>query len=155
MKVITFTKELIPLIQSGQKTQTRRLIRYRAHPQMKQGIVEFRPVESYKMGDICIIKNNRFKTETFGYIKILLVTKEAVGRISESDAKAEGFESASEFLQAFMEINVGRIDDARFPGQSVYEMEVWKIAFEYLTYREIVAMALESAPKYNGEGLNK
>lgn len=127
MKTITFTKELIPLIQSGQKTQTRRKISYTGKTAgFITGLKASNPIHRYKKGDICIIKNSRFKPETFGFIEILNVSLTPIGFISEDDAKAEGFNSTGEFLTAWASINIG-LRNTFLP-----ETNVWKIEFKYI-----------------------
>jgi hypothetical protein len=89
MKVITFTTELIDRLMVGAKTMTRR-----RRPLSKNGNV----INRYKPGDICMVKANRFKPETYGYIRIIDVYAQPLTAISEHEAIMEGFNNRTEFL---------------------------------------------------------
>jgi len=132
MKTITFTKELIPLIQSGRKTQTRRKISYNIMTR-GEGLYKKTPIRRLEPGDICVIKNSRFKPDTFGYIKIIEVQQQRLDEITEWDAKREGFDNpqeyegscADQFFLIFCRINKINLGDA-------VNLQVWKIEFEYM-----------------------
>jgi len=142
VKVITFRKELIALIQSGQKTQTRRIISFikvkePGYNQVDLSIVfdhktkaYLRMIKRYKVGDICQIKNSRFKPETFGFIEILDVVAQTIGCINQEDAKAEGFpDGVCFFMEAFNRIN--KIKDSDPYKNQGSNLLVWKITFKY------------------------
>ncbi len=120
MKVITFRKELIALIQSGDKTQTRRKISY---SRKTQHPIFRRPIMRYRKGDICVIKNSRFRKETYGYVYITDVRKETIRHMTTLSARAEGF---------------GSIEDFQFTWDKLHPKwdwmtPVWVIEFVYLS----------------------
>ena len=84
-----FKRSLIPLILSGQKTQTRR-----AHK--RRWIIG----HTYKIKDPYLSKG-------IGTIKITRSFKQRLGDISEQDAQKEGFKDRTEFMQAWIKINKG------------------------------------------------
>jgi hypothetical protein len=82
-----FKRCLIPLILSGQKTQTRR-----AHK--RRWIIG----HSYKIKD-------QYLSKGLGTIKITRSFKQRLGDISEQDAQKEGFKTRSAFMDAWRQIN--------------------------------------------------
>lgn len=123
MKIITFTKDLIPLIQSGQKTQTRRIARPRIAT-TNDNSWHRTPLKRYKKGDICRILNSRYKPkEQYGFIEILDVELTRVMLTSFEDAIAEGFVSQADFLSGWKKIHGKNSDVAEL---------IWKITFKYL-----------------------
>jgi hypothetical protein len=84
-----FKRCLIPLILSGQKTQTRR-----AH---KRGWIIG---HTYKIKD-------QYLSKGLGTIKITRSFKQRLGDISEQDGQKEGFKNRAEFIQTWIKINKG------------------------------------------------
>ncbi len=82
-----FKRRLIPLILSGQKTQTRR-----AHK--RRWIIG----HTYKIKD-------QYCSKGLGTIKITRAFKQRLGDISEQDAQKEGFKNCIEFIDAWNTIN--------------------------------------------------
>jgi hypothetical protein len=82
-----FKRCLIPLILSGQKTQTRR-----AH---KRGWIIG---HTYKIKD-------QYLSKGLGTIKITRSFKQRLGNISEQDAQKESFKDRAEFIQTWISIN--------------------------------------------------
>lgn len=119
MKHISFRKELIPLVQSGKKTQTRRTVSY---GKCKNGYPGF-AIRRYKEGDIFVVKESQYKRETHGYIKINKVRLTDIASINEEDAIAEGFKSIDEFMETWRKIH----------GNDFGEKQaLWKVEFTYL-----------------------
>lgn len=132
MKRISFTMGLIPLIQNGTKTQTRRKITGRwglNHKEYVPNMTEiwqFKPTIRYKAGDVCKIINSRFKPkECFGFIKILSVESVSLLSISKQDAVCEGFANEVEFILAYRKIH-------KLTGIISPKLSVWKITFEFI-----------------------
>lgn len=82
-----FKRKLIPLIISGQKTQTRRLHKH-----------------GWKVGCTYKIKD-QYYCKGLGTIKITRRFKQRLGDISEQDARKEGFKDRAEFMSAWIQIN--------------------------------------------------
>jgi len=82
-----FKRELLDLVISGKKTQTRR--RHKNPLKEKQKYV---------------IKRNWYKN-TEQYIQITKVYPQKLGDVSEEEAKKEGFSSLDEFRDAWIRIN--------------------------------------------------
>ena len=82
-----FNKELLDLVLSGRKTQTRRLHR-----------------RALKEGRVYALKRSWFKS-TGDYVKITGVTRQRLRDVTEEDAWKEGFKSLEEFRAAWIEIN--------------------------------------------------
>jgi hypothetical protein len=88
-KMALFKRSLIPLVLSGQKTQTRR-----AHK--RRWIIG----HTYKIKD-------QYLSKGLGTIKITRSFKQRLGDISEQDAQKEGFANRMEFIKAWTLINKG------------------------------------------------
>lgn len=100
MKGIQFLPQFIPLVLSGQKTMTRRVIKDRIeqfidgkpYALCKKGccIQEIKP--RYQPGEIVYVKDNRFTSEakSKGKLQILNVRVERLQKISHDDCIAEG-----------------------------------------------------------------
>lgn len=97
-----FKKDLLELVLSGLKTQTRRLHKH-----------------TLKEGRIYSLKRTWIKT-TGKYIKITRVSHQKLGDITEDEAEKEGFSSIEEFRKAWIRIN----------GSWVPDMEVVVYDFE-------------------------
>jgi hypothetical protein len=82
-----FKRSLIPLILSGQKTQTRR-----AHK--RQWLIG----HTYKIKD-------QYCSKGLGTIKITRAFKQRLGDISEQNAQKEGFANRIEFIKSWTLIN--------------------------------------------------
>jgi hypothetical protein len=115
MKVITFTKELLPKVLDGTKTVTRRVTTYsKSYNPM--------PVRRYKAGDICAVKATRFSKEVLGYIIIehVIYTRpvELINNDSSEFVK-EGFADSFEFWATWAKLHPGNdylcnVDRIRF-----------------------------------------
>lgn len=86
-KMALFKRSLIPLVLSGQKTQTRR-----AHKR------EWLIGHTYKIKD-------QYCSKGLGTIKITRAFKQRLGDISEQDAQKEGFANRIEFIKSWTLIN--------------------------------------------------
>uniref|UniRef100_A0A6M3M9Q3 Putative ASCH domain-containing protein n=1 Tax=viral metagenome TaxID=1070528 RepID=A0A6M3M9Q3_9ZZZZ len=82
-----FKRNLLELVLSGLKTQTRRLHKH-----------------TLKEGQIYTLKKNWYKN-TGEYIKITRVAHQRLGDITKDEAEKEGFRSIEEFRQAWIRIN--------------------------------------------------
>ena len=82
-----FKRELLDLVISGKKTQTRRL-----HKRV------------LKEGRIYALKRSWIKS-TGDYIKITKVARQRLGEVTEEEAEKEGFNSLEEFRNAWVRIN--------------------------------------------------
>ena len=82
-----FKKELLGLVVSGRKTQTRRL-----HKRL------------LKEGRVYALKRGWFES-TGDYLKITRVAHQRLGDITEEEAVKEGFSSIDEFRSAWIRIN--------------------------------------------------
>jgi hypothetical protein len=82
-----FKKELLDLVVSGRKTQTRRL-----HKRL------------LKDGRIYALKRSWIES-TGDYIKITRVTHQKLGEVTEEEAGKEGFSSLEEFRNVWIRIN--------------------------------------------------
>jgi len=82
-----FKKDLLEMVLSGAKTQTRRL-----HKNV------------LKVGRIYSVKRNWFNC-TGDYIRIVRVYRQKLGDVSEEEAVKEGFSSLEEFQKAWIRIN--------------------------------------------------
>jgi hypothetical protein len=82
-----FKRHLLTLVLQGRKTQTRRLHKHR----LKEG-------RTYPITD-------RWYSKPAAHIKILKVYQQRLGDITETEAKAEGFNTIEEFKQAWTQIN--------------------------------------------------
>ena len=60
--------------------------------------------------------------KTYGYIKIISVTMEKLGDITEEEAKREGFKSVKEYLNYFKKVN--KTDDLK--------TDIWRIEFKLM-----------------------
>lgn len=91
MKTMVFSSKLMHKVRSGEKVMTRRKVSF-----SKKGKI----VERYKVGDICAVSLNRFHAPV-GRIKILEIRYVPLSRISELEARLEGFASEREFYDAW------------------------------------------------------
>ena len=82
-----FKKDLLDLVVSGRKTQTRRLHR-----------------RVLKVGRIYSVKRNWFNC-TGDYIRMVRVYRQELGDVSEEEAVKEGFIGLDEFRSAWIRIN--------------------------------------------------
>jgi len=82
-----FKRNLLELVLSGLKTQTRRLHKH-----------------TLKKGRTYTLKKNYYKN-TGEYIKITRVAHQRLGDITKDDAEKEGFNSIEEFRNAWIRIN--------------------------------------------------
>jgi hypothetical protein len=82
-----FKRELLDLVISGKKTQTRRL-----HKRV------------LKVGRIYALKRSWIEF-TGDYIKIIRVTRQKLSEVNEDEAGKEGFGSIEEFQKAWIRIN--------------------------------------------------
>ena len=82
-----FKRELLDLVVSGKKTQTRRL-----HKRV------------LREGRIYALKRSWIES-TGDYIKITRVTRQRLGEVNEDEAAKEGFSSIEEFQKAWIRIN--------------------------------------------------
>lgn len=90
--VILFKPEHVEPILSGRKTQTRR--RWKRRRMVPGSIHQAR---------------TRLFGEPFAALNVLRVWQEAIGQVSEADARAEGYPGRESFLDAFARIN-GQVD---------------------------------------------
>lgn len=105
--MILFKQEHVPLILSGAKTQTRRTGSLR-----------------WKVGALHQCRTRMLDVDsTFAVVRILGVGKEMLMDISEDDARAEGYDSAPDFLAAFVRIN-------KMPVAQ--DVGVWVVEFELM-----------------------
>lgn len=112
--MLLFKEQHIPLILSGQKTQTRRL-----WPKGKRVNVGSIQQARTKMLD---------SKSTFAYLEIKRVWQEELNDISHADAQAEGYDTGGEYIQAFMKIN--RIPPSKF--DEALTMKLWCVEFVVL-----------------------
>jgi len=98
-----FKRELLDLVISGKKTQTRRLHR-----------------RVLREGRIYALKRSWIES-TGDYIKITKVTHQKLGDVSEEEAHKEGFSGLEEFRNAWISIN-GRWEPEMIV--TVYEFEL-------------------------------
>ncbi len=85
--MILFKKEHVPMILSGRKTQTRRMGKKR-----------------WNVGAIHQVKTGFKKDDQFGSVRILNVREEQLKHITEESARAEGYDSVSDYMDIFMKI---------------------------------------------------
>ena len=109
--MILFRQEHVEPILAGTKTQTRRAWE---KPRARVGTVH-------------LAKTRMLSTEYFARLEILAVYQERLGDISEEDARAEGYPSRAEYLQAFARINRQRVGDD-FDEQMVYVVRFQVVA---------------------------
>jgi len=88
--VLLFKPEHVPLILGGKKAQTRRLwktcrVRVGGRYQCRTKLLD--------------------KGSTFAVVEIDRIRQQPLWAISEADARAEGYASADEFIEAFCRIN--------------------------------------------------
>lgn len=117
MSGLTFKPELAELVANGSKTQTRRLVSENPNSPWWQADCGFRvgggPGGSYAVqpgrGQVAICR-----------VRMLSVVRMPLGALSLQDARAEGFDSVSDFEAAWARIN--RFYDLR--------SLVWRLVFE-------------------------
>jgi len=98
-----FKRELLDLVISGKKTQTRRLHKNLLKEKQKY-----------------VIKKNWYEN-TEHYIRITKVYSQKLGDVSEEEARKEGFSSREEFRDAWIRINGSWDSDIVV---TVYEFEL-------------------------------
>lgn len=103
--MLLFKPELVELIQSGKKTQTRRTW---SRPRVR-------------VGSVHQVKSSLFG-EAHCQVRISDLRRERLGDISEEDARAEGCNSREEFAQLWRSIH-GCWDD---------DQAVWVVTFEVI-----------------------
>lgn len=110
--MITFRKEHIDKIHSGEKTATRRIWPKGPHA---------------RVGSSHLVKSSRFSKESFGRIRILRVYRQRLVDMQPADFRAEGYgHDAGTFLNVFKEINNQK--DMNFT--EFLMQQVWVIEFE-------------------------
>lgn len=85
--MLLFKAEHVDPIKNDIKTQTRRLGKIR-----------------WKVGSIHQAKTGYKKDDTFSHLQIKAVRQEPLGCITEADARAEGYNSISEYIEVFKRI---------------------------------------------------
>lgn len=85
--MILFKREHVQPILEGRKTQTRRTGRLR-----------------WKIGTIRQAKTGFRKDDEFAKLRIEAIRQERLGDISEADARAEGYSSIEDYIEAFRRI---------------------------------------------------
>ena len=103
--MILFKKDLVPLIASGQKTQTRR---YWKSPRVK-------------VGSVHRVNTSYYPTTGFTglRIRILRVWEQQLSDVTENEAVAEGFHNLHDFVEYFFCLNGGR----SVAGRKLYAVE--------------------------------
>lgn len=96
MKTLQFTKPLLRKVLCGNKSQTRRHVCYS---------YLHKPINRFKVGDVCMLKNSRFSDKVWGYVRIESIRTEELGWITQEDAKLEGFASVEDFRNAWISIH--------------------------------------------------
>lgn len=117
-----FKPELAQKILTGEKTQTRRIVKpgERFVDYLPGGKVVFTEKRTkWAVGQTYAIQPGRGKA-AIGRFKLLDIRRERVQDITEQDAIAEGFGSISEFFGVFESIN----------GKAALDKEVWVLTFE-------------------------
>lgn len=108
-----FKKQMADLVLAGKKTQTRRL----SMPRHKVGSIQ--PVQC------------GYRDKAQGHIRIKRVWRERIWRITEHEARLEGFRSRDEFMEYFKGINKDKkVVDC---DVTVYEFEVEEESNETIT----------------------
>lgn len=107
-----FRPELAELVLRGEKTVTRRLVSDNPRSPWWRERCALRP------GQTVAVCPGRGKP-AIGRVRIVRVTREPLGAITDAEAAKEGFASADEFRKAFTAINGGYAPDAL----------VWRIEF--------------------------
>lgn len=85
--MLLFKPEHVDQIKKDIKTQTRRLGKLR-----------------WKVGSVHQAKTGFKKENTFAHLLIKAIRQEPLGCITEADAKAEGYNSVSEYIEVFKQI---------------------------------------------------
>ncbi len=102
-----FKPEHVPMIQSGRKTETRRIWKS-CH---------------VKVGKLYRIKTQMISKNFDGFIFIKKVWQESLDDITEAGAIAEGYKNRAEYFDIFNKIN----------GDTPLWTVVWCIQFEYVS----------------------
>lgn len=143
MKNILFKLEMIRAIIDGRKTQTRRIHKDMRKPRYNVGEVVYIG-ESYCLPGACVApiryradeydgckccdlprwQNAMFMPEKYArvFLKITGVKKQLFSKVTEVEARAEGFENSATFFGYFLRIN-------KYPIVPP-DMEVWAYTFE-------------------------
>jgi hypothetical protein len=113
----------VDLVLSGRKTQTRRVIKpneaaVRTRDNEIQSILHNNRTK-WVVGKIYAVQPARAQTQV-AQIKITGLSSESVGRISNEDALAEGFDSPEAFFEVWK----------RMHGEDSLELQVWVVTFE-------------------------
>lgn len=113
---IMFRPELAEKVMNGSKTVTRRLVSDNPRSPWFREECKFQPGRSYA------IQPGRGKN-AIGRATVESVRREPLGRITEAEARLEGFASLAEFVGTFGQINGGFDCDA----------EVWRVELRAVT----------------------
>ncbi len=89
--MILFKPEHLDLILTGTKTQTRR--------------ISSTGKKRWNVGAVHLAKTKMLSKDFFARLEILAVYPEAILNISEEDARAEGYPTRLDYLDAFCRIN--------------------------------------------------
>ncbi|MCU0464247.1 MAG: hypothetical protein MUF38_06730 [Anaerolineae bacterium] len=105
---------------SGQKWQTRRLVKLGESLEKNRYIIKANGRVRYEVGKTYAVQPNRGK-KSVARILMIGIRRERVGEISHDDAIAEGFRSREDFLNTWRAIHGQDADLSR---------EVWVFEFE-------------------------
>lgn len=113
MKTMVFSVANITKIKDRKKVMTRRKVSW-----SKSG----KPIERYKLWDVCNLMSSRYSGLSLGRIQIISVYAEVLSYITDADAKLEGYKDKDEFIADWKRIH------GRYNPMSV----VWVMMFKYL-----------------------
>lgn len=111
-----FGEDMLPLVLSGSKSQTRRPVKWVVGV---VGMVSHVAPCRYTVGRTYAVQARR-GGRALGRIKVLSVERVPVQPIGAEDVAAEGFESANEFLNRYHNLN----------GPFSTREDCWRIEFE-------------------------
>lgn len=104
--MLTFHRQMLPLVQQGAKTETRRL--WPDGPQ----------VEPHSVHAVADAQG----TTGYGHVHVTAVYEQRLSKLTEEDARAEGFASRAEFADYFRRC---------YPQWKGKDTTVWVVEFWY------------------------
>jgi hypothetical protein len=127
---VIFKQEMIDKILAGEKTATRRPVKWRFSESVAGGLAKIRIKQPCrcKKGRSYAIQPGRGQ-KAVGRIRITSVSEVPLGEINHAGAKREGFPSVSAFFSYWITLyDLYKID---------VEQRVWRIEFELLDHKAL------------------